>query len=247
MRYASINTHLGIEQSRRDDLESIFYNIIYFIKGSLPWQGIKIKNKEEKMKKIMEYKMSTLIENLCKGLPIEFVEIFNLIKKLKFEEAPNYKRIKQLIYKMINNNQKLQKNEFDWVNKLENPLNKISNEEEKNFETRNKLESYNKGTERNDKSNCEDSIRISQNKNEKSSTLFEINNSFFSLATPSNISNMAKMESSIIKKPELNPFEYANSTTAEISNHKLNDEHNRNHIKNLKKEDKKECCNCIVM
>ena len=68
-RYASIRTHQGIEQSRRDDIEGLIYALIYFLKGKLPWQKIPIKTKEEKYKKIMEIKINTPIEELCKGLP----------------------------------------------------------------------------------------------------------------------------------------------------------------------------------
>ncbi len=68
-RYASVNTHMGIEQSRRDDLECICYVMLYLLKGSLPWQGLTAKNKNEKYKKIMESKMSMSAETLCKGFP----------------------------------------------------------------------------------------------------------------------------------------------------------------------------------
>jgi len=71
-RYASLNTHLGIEQSRRDDIEGIIYILLYFLKGSLPWQGVPTHNKNDKYKKIMELKMLTSTENLCKDCPSMF-------------------------------------------------------------------------------------------------------------------------------------------------------------------------------
>ena len=66
-RYASLNTHLGYEQSRRDDLESVIYIMLYFLKGGLPWQGLGMMSKEERYEKIKQYKKYTPIEDLCKG------------------------------------------------------------------------------------------------------------------------------------------------------------------------------------
>ena len=68
-RYASLNTHMGIEQSRRDDIEGIIYVLIYLLKGSLPWQGLLGNNRNDKYKKIMELKMATSADTLCKGCP----------------------------------------------------------------------------------------------------------------------------------------------------------------------------------
>lgn len=68
-RYASINSHLKIQQSRRDDLEGIIYVLMYFLRGSLPWQGLEGKTRIETFKLIADIKCNTTPENLCKGFP----------------------------------------------------------------------------------------------------------------------------------------------------------------------------------
>lgn len=102
-RYASLNTHLGIEQSRRDDLESLGYIFAYFLNGSLPWQNIPAANKLEKYEKIKKVKETYPIEKLCKALPIEFAIYLNYCVKMKYNQRPDYIFIlsifKDLFYK----------------------------------------------------------------------------------------------------------------------------------------------------
>ena len=73
-RYASINNHLGVKQSRRDDLESIAYVLIYFLKGFLPWQGLKATNPQKKYRLILEKKQEVPIPQLCHGIPGQFAQ-----------------------------------------------------------------------------------------------------------------------------------------------------------------------------
>ncbi|CAN6462110.1 unnamed protein product [Victoria cruziana] len=95
-RYASVNTHLGIEQSRRDDLESLGYVLMYFLRGSLPWQGLKAGTKKQKYDKISEKKMLTRVEVLCKSYPSEFLSYFHYCRSLRFDDKPDYSYLKRL-------------------------------------------------------------------------------------------------------------------------------------------------------
>ena len=113
-RYVSLFTHYGIEQSRRDDIEGIAYNLIYLAKGKLPWQGVKTKNKKEKHKKIMESKLAFTPDILCKELPKEFEKLLNYSRKLEFEDTPDYKNIKLMFKNYIVKNGGSMNMEFDW-------------------------------------------------------------------------------------------------------------------------------------
>ena len=114
-RYASINTHLGIEQSRRDDLESIGYCLIYFLRGELPWQGLKAKTAKEKYQLIMDKKMSIPIETLCEKFPKEFVNYIQYCRDLRFDDRPNYNHLKKLFKDVMTREHYENDYMFDWV------------------------------------------------------------------------------------------------------------------------------------
>ena len=95
-RYTSINTHLGVEQSRRDDMESLGYVLMYFLRGSLPWQGLKAATKKQKYDRIMEKKMTTPTEYLCRGFPNEFAIYLNYCRSLRFDDKPDYSYLRKL-------------------------------------------------------------------------------------------------------------------------------------------------------
>jgi serine/threonine protein kinase len=124
IRYASINSHSALELSRRDDLESIGYMLIYFLKGKLPWQGLGQKHmkREEKYQMIYECKKNTTIEQLCQGLPIEFKLYMEHIRSLEFAEKPNYNYLYNLFAQLFKKNKFIYDDIFDWnlvkVNKL---------------------------------------------------------------------------------------------------------------------------------
>lgn len=114
-RYASINTHLGIEQSRRDDLESLGYVLMYFLRGSLPWQGLKAATKKQKYEKISERKMATPTETLCKGFPTEFVVYFQYTRSLRFDDKPDYSYLRKLFRDLFVREGFVWDYVFDWT------------------------------------------------------------------------------------------------------------------------------------
>lgn len=95
-RYASINTHLGIEQCRRDDLESLGFVLMYFNRGSLPWQGLRAATKKQKYQKISDRKVSTPINELCKNHPPEFATYLRYCRSLRFDDRPDYAYLRGL-------------------------------------------------------------------------------------------------------------------------------------------------------
>jgi len=112
-RYCSLNIHWGIEPSRRDDLESISYILIYLFKGELPWQGLKKDKNKTQVEKIGDKKLTIQTEDLCKDMPECFRLLLDYARGLKFEQTPDYKYIREIFDKDI---QKLNvKPQYDWV------------------------------------------------------------------------------------------------------------------------------------
>lgn len=112
--YASINAHLGEQQSPRDDLESVMYTLIRFLKGSLPWQHLKEKNIAKRNEKITQIKMQTTSEVLCQGIPPEFKNIYDYIRKLNFNERPKYSWIRQTFKNLFIKEGFVEDGIFDW-------------------------------------------------------------------------------------------------------------------------------------
>ena len=105
LRYMSINASKGYAQSRRDDLESLGYMLVFLIKMDLPWlcvEKLKLK-KEEKNARMLCLKIDILPENMCSGIPKEFCEYIKYCRKLSFEQAPNYNYLRHLFLDIIKN------------------------------------------------------------------------------------------------------------------------------------------------
>jgi casein kinase 1 len=96
-RYASINAQSGSELSRRDDLESLAYIIIYLLRGSLPWQDIPSSQK----RKMLQMKKTVSLDVICEGVPIEFQLLLKHARTLEFEERPNYQYLHSLMQRLL--------------------------------------------------------------------------------------------------------------------------------------------------
>ena len=118
-RYMSINTHLGREQSRRDDLEALGHVFMYFLKGGLPWQGLKAATNKQKYEKIGEKKQTTPIKDLCDSFPEEFNKYLSYVRNLGFEDTPDYDYMRDLFTKALQSTGEVEDGEYDWM-KLNN-------------------------------------------------------------------------------------------------------------------------------
>ncbi|KAF2013707.1 kinase-like protein [Aaosphaeria arxii CBS 175.79] len=118
-RYMSINTHLGREQSRRDDLEALGHVFMYFLRGGLPWQGLKAATNKQKYEKIGEKKQTTAIKDLCDGFPEEFNKYLSYVRNLGFEDTPDYDYLRELFTQALKSTGEVEDGEYDWM-KLNN-------------------------------------------------------------------------------------------------------------------------------
>ena len=118
LRYSSLRNHRGVEQSYRDDLESIGYMLIYFYNSKLPWQNSLITDRNKKKNYIYNIKKSYTLTNLCKNLPIEFFYYMKYTRVLRFKEVPDYHYLIHLFKNILKKKSTTCTNEFDWNIKL---------------------------------------------------------------------------------------------------------------------------------
>lgn len=113
-RYASISAHKGLEQSRRDDMESLAYTLIYLLKGSLPWQNVSGNTMEERNNMIYEMKTTVPVEEICGDIPDEFKRFLVHVKNLQFEEEPAYNQYKAMFRNLFIQQEFIYDYKYDW-------------------------------------------------------------------------------------------------------------------------------------
>ena len=114
-RYASINAHKGAEQSRRDDLEAISYVFMYFLLGTLPWQGLQATAKQAKFERIAEMKMKLSAQEICKNQPKQCVLFLNYCRTLPFDHRPDYDYLRHLFRHLLYQKKQQYDYDYDWI------------------------------------------------------------------------------------------------------------------------------------
>lgn len=119
VRYAGVHAHMGQDEGPRDDLESLGYCWVYFLRGSLPWQGVSARTRDEKFARIHEMKKKTSSAALCEGLPNEFARFLDYVRPMRKDERPDYKRLREAFRKLAADSGYENDNQFDWIKKLQ--------------------------------------------------------------------------------------------------------------------------------
>ena len=114
-RYASINALSGLQLSRRDDLESLSYIILYFLTKKLPWQGIEAKTLAKRYKKIYNKKVELEKWEKFHQIPIEIQDFIRYCRSLKFTQDPNYKRLRNYFYDLMKKENIEEDGNFSWI------------------------------------------------------------------------------------------------------------------------------------
>ena len=89
--------------------------LLYFLRGSLPWQGLKATNHEQREELILEKKKTISVEDLCEGLPREFAAYFKYIRSLGFDDKPKYSYLRKIFRDLFAREKFDHDNVFDWT------------------------------------------------------------------------------------------------------------------------------------
>ena len=117
IKYCSANIMRGIEPSRRDDLESIGYMLIFLYTEKLPWSNVNAKTIDELNAKVYKIKMLTSIKSLCENVPNEMEDFMKHIKSLGFKEEPKYNYLTKILEMMLKKINHINDLRFSWIRK----------------------------------------------------------------------------------------------------------------------------------
>ncbi|XP_051184800.1 casein kinase 1-like protein HD16 [Lolium perenne] len=127
VRYASAHAHLGRTASRRDDLESLAYTLVFLHRGRLPWQGYQGDNKSFL---VCKRKMSISPELLCGICPQPFKQFLETVVNMKFDEEPNYAKLISLFDSLIGPNPSIRPINTDGAQKVGQKRARLGNEDD---------------------------------------------------------------------------------------------------------------------